>query len=65
LSFFGGNVEQLANSDVEFDETVVDAFNAAVEELTYEAEPQLVWQLQIVGQFAYRGFRMPSLYPGV
>jgi hypothetical protein len=24
-----------------------------------------VWQMNITGQLAYRGFRIPSLYPGV
>jgi hypothetical protein len=66
LSDFGGNVERLANSDLEFDAAASSATNATIAELTYgTAAPQLVWQLQVLGQFAYRGLRMPSLYPGV
>jgi hypothetical protein len=26
---------------------------------------QTVWQMDIQGQLAYRGYRIPSLYPGV
>ena len=65
FSGFGGNVEQLANSDLEFDAAESSASDGTMEELTYGTDPQLVWQLQVVGQWAYRGFRMPSLYPGV
>jgi hypothetical protein len=65
LSDFGGNVEQLANSNLEFDAAASSATDATIGELTYSSEPQLVWQFQVLGQFAYRGFRMPSLYPGV
>ena len=70
-SFFGGNARLLANGNVEFDECVVtttfppSAVNAAIYEVTKTTSPQIVWQMQITGQFAYRGFRIPSLYPGV
>jgi hypothetical protein len=36
-----------------------------VQEVTQEQTPQLVWQLNVTGQLMYRGFRIPSLYPGV
>ncbi len=65
-SLWGGNAEQLANGDIEGD------FNAgatgglsSIFEVTPGSNPQVVWQLQTTGQNAYRGFRMPSLYPGV
>jgi len=67
-SFFGGNAEVLTNGNVEYDEcasTALPANNAAIFEVTQTSPPQTVWQLDIAGQFAYRGFRMPSLYPGV
>ncbi|MGB7283454.1 MAG: aryl-sulfate sulfotransferase [Candidatus Acidiferrum sp.] len=67
-SFFGGNADVLANGDVEYDEcaaTALPANNAAIYEVTQTAPPQTVWEMQVTGQFAYRGFRMPSLYPGV
>ena len=65
LSDFGGNVERLANSNLEFDAAASSASDATIEEVTESTEPQVVWQLQVLGQWAYRGFRMPSLYPGV
>jgi len=65
LSGFGGNVEQLANSDLEFDATMSSASDDTIEEVSNSTNPQIVWQLQVVGQWAYRGFRLPSLYPGV
>jgi arylsulfate sulfotransferase len=67
-SFFGGNAEVLKNGNVEYDEcasTPLTANNAKILEVTQASPSQTVWQMQITGQFAYRGFRMPSLYPGV
>ena len=54
--------------NVEYDEcgsTPLPANNAKIVEVTQASPSQTVWQMQIAGQFAYRGFRMPSLYPGV
>lgn len=68
LSLFtpwGGSVESLPNGDFEFDANSYAGVAATVFEVTQEATPQTVWQLQINGQAAYRAFRMPSLYPGV
>lgn len=67
-SFFGGNADVLANGDVEYDEcasTAPPAENAAIYEVTQTSSPQTVWQTQVTGQYAYRGMRIPSLYPGV
>ena len=67
-SFFGGNAEVLKNGNVEYDEcasTALPANNASIYEVTQTTPPQTVWQMHITGQYAYRGFRMPSLYPGV
>jgi arylsulfate sulfotransferase len=67
-SFFGGNAEVLKNGNVEYDEcasTPLPANNAKIVEVTQASPSQTVWQMQITGQFAYRGFRIPSLYPGV
>jgi arylsulfate sulfotransferase len=67
-SFFGGNAEVLQNGNVEYDEastTPPPANNAAIFEVTQASPPQTVWQMQITGQYAYRGMRIPSLYPGV
>jgi arylsulfate sulfotransferase len=67
-SFFGGNAEVLKNGNVEYCEsatTSLPANNAAIYEVTQTSPPQTVWQMQITGQYAYRGMRIPSLYPGV
>ena len=68
FSFFGSSARLLQNGNVEFDEcatTPLPASNAAIFEVTKTTPPQTVWQMQIAGQFAYRGFRIPSLYPDV
>jgi hypothetical protein len=68
FSFFGGSARALANGNIEFCEsasTPLPANNAAIFEVTKTTPPQTVWSMQIAGQFAYRGFRIPSLYPGV
>ena len=67
-SFFGGNAEVLKNGNVEYDECSnpsIPGNNATLYESTQGSSPQTVWQMQINGQYAYRGSRMPSLYPGV
>ncbi len=67
-SFFGGNAETLKNGNVEYDEsasTALPANNAAIFEVTQTTPAQTVWQMHIASQLAYRGFRLPSLYPGV
>jgi len=66
-SWFGGNAEVLQNGDVEYDEcdTLMGTNEATVYEVTLTATPQIVWQMKIAGQDAYRAMRIPSLYPGV
>jgi len=67
-SFFGGNAEVLANGNLEFAESATQTTptnNATIYEMTQGATPQIVWQMQITGQYAYRGMRIPSFYPGV
>jgi len=66
FSFWGGSIDVLSNGDVEFDSS--DPFNKAVSqitEVTYTDSPQIVWQMTISDSNAYRGYRIPSLYPGV
>lgn len=65
-SFWGGDVQQLSNGNVEAD------FNAGGPGLfsdIFEVIPgtpaEVVWHLSLTAQNAYRGFRMSSLYPGV
>jgi len=63
-----GSTNLLANGDLEYDV----AFDVNTPNVSYIQEvkqdqnpPQLVWQMNITGQLAYRGFRIPSLYPGI
>jgi len=66
FAFFGGNAQELANGNIEAD------FNAGapggfsdIFEVVPGTAPEVVWNLRTSAQFAYRGFRSPSLYPGV
>ncbi len=69
FSSFGGNVTSLANGNVEFDLCSVPtpSFPTAAQavEVTRDAIPQVVWEMNVTGQDGYRIFRLPSLYPGV
>jgi len=68
---WGGSINQLANGNVEFDlndPVLPPAANVAsqVQEVTQTSNPQVVWQMQfITPDFAYRAYRVPSLYNGV
>ena len=66
-SSFGGNAEQLANGDLEYDLCGLSLTNPAseVDEITQIAVPQPVWQMRLGANYFYRAFRAPSLYPGV
>ena len=67
FSFWGGSIEVLPNGNVEFDSSAQFGYTVAsqVNEVTQTDSPQTVWQLTITGANAYRGYRIPSLYPGV
>ena len=67
FSAWGGSIGTLSNGDVEFDNTdpINVGGNSQIIEFTQTSNPQVVWEMTIVGQSAYRGFRVPSLYPGV
>jgi arylsulfate sulfotransferase len=67
FSFCCGSINTLGNGDVEFDIAVESStpLTSRVQEVTQEPVPQLVWQMDVIGQLAYRAFRIPSLYPGV
>ncbi len=64
-NFFGGNSEVLANGDVEYDLSGLPSVNSQIFEVTNQSTPQTVWNLKLAGDYAYRGYRLPSLYPGV
>lgn len=65
-SLWGGSAGVLSNGDVEFDMTTPNGANGSqIMEVTQTDSPQTVWQLNMTGENAYRGYRIPSLYPGV
>ncbi|MGH9735919.1 MAG: aryl-sulfate sulfotransferase [Candidatus Acidiferrales bacterium] len=64
-SFWGGSSRLLVNGDIQFNETTPTASTAALYEVTKTNPPQIVWQMHIANANSYRGYRMPSLYPGV
>jgi arylsulfate sulfotransferase len=61
---WGGSVDLLENGNVEYDLTGV-GFGSDVFEVTQDSTPRTVWNMRVAGTFAYRAFRIPSLYPGV
>ena len=66
-SFWGGSIGLVDNGNVEFDMSAPFGFASAsrVMEVTQDTNPTVVWQMDINGANAYRGSRIPSLYPGV
>jgi arylsulfate sulfotransferase len=67
FSFCCGSINTLDNGNAEYDIAALTAgpYSSRIQEVTQESAPQLVWQMDVTGQLAYRAFRMPSLYPGV
>ena len=65
-SFFGGNAAVLKNGNVEYCESAGGPGVAGdIYEVTQDSTAQTVWHMLITGQYAYRGQRTPSMYPGV
>ena len=71
LLFFGRQRRGYSkNGNVEYDECASNATsqnnNASIFEVTQSSPPQNdMADAQVAGQYAYRGMRIPSLYPGV
>ncbi|HUE42785.1 MAG TPA: aryl-sulfate sulfotransferase [Candidatus Sulfotelmatobacter sp.] len=72
FALFGGSSRVLTNTDVEFDICGLTARGTQslnnqsdIFEVTQTSPPQPVWQMNLTGNYAYRAFRIPSLYPGV
>lgn len=70
FSFFGGNAAVLKNGNVEYCESA--AFHGgAIFEVTQDSNAQAIWEMQSNIDsaqrypYAYRGQRIPSMYPGV
>ncbi len=66
-NFFGGNAAVLPNGNIEYCESAggASANSGEIYEVTPGNNSQTVWHMEISGQTAYRGQRMPSFYPGV
>jgi arylsulfate sulfotransferase len=71
-SIWGGSILQLANGNVEFDLNApafppLPNLAAQVQEVTESASPQTIRKMDIspVPLYAYRAYRVPSLYPNV
>jgi arylsulfate sulfotransferase len=65
-SCWGGNALLLPNGNVEFNATIpFSSLASQITEMAQTDNPQIVWQMNINGQNAYRGMRIPSLYPGI
>ena len=61
-----GDALVLPNGDVEVDvanDFTVTPNYSDILEVTQTQTPELVWEMQIYNQLAYRGMRIPSLYP--
>lgn len=66
FSSWGGSIGILFNGNVEFASSQpFNAISSQITEVTHTDTPQTVWQMNITGEQAYRGTRIPSLYPGV
>jgi arylsulfate sulfotransferase len=67
-NFYGGNADLLPNANIEYALCGLGGaigVGSEIYEVTPQSTPQTVWMMQITGTNAYRGLRMPSLYPGV
>jgi len=66
-SFCCGDALTLPNGNVEYD-VAADSLTPGqsyIQEVIPGPTPPLVWQMTVDGVLVYRGFRIPSLYPGV
>jgi hypothetical protein len=65
-SNWGGSTQELSNSNVFFNETApADIHGSRIMEVTQQANPATVWELEFQSLGSYRAKHLPSLYPGV
>jgi len=64
FSPWGGSAQTVANGNF-FAGITVTSTGGRAEEITTANPSQVVWQMDVLGQNAYRSLRIPSLYPGV
>jgi arylsulfate sulfotransferase len=62
-----GDAQMLANGNIEYDVAldVLTPGQSYIQEVIPGPTPQLAWQMNLDIVLVYRGFRIPSLYPGV
>lgn len=71
FSNWGGSINQLANGNIEYDVNAPQSLAGSniaseVQEVTQSLTPQLVWKMDVPSPaYAYRAYRVPSLYPNV
>lgn len=66
FSSFLGSIQVLENGNVLYNAGAVNgATNAIIREVTQTELSEVVWEINVAGYRSYRGFRLPSLYPGV
>jgi len=63
-SSWGGNAELLANDNIEYTLAGIGS-GSDIFEVTPTNTPETVWHLHSPNANIYRGYRIPSLYPGV
>lgn len=60
-----GDIQPLPNGNMEFDNALtLSPLRSSIQEVTQTENPELIWEMD-TGQLAYRGLRIPSLYPDV
>jgi hypothetical protein len=62
------STQELANANVFFNETApadLGGYSSRIMEVTQQANPTTVWELEFHNQGAYRALHLGSLYPGV
>jgi hypothetical protein len=66
-SWWGGSAQQLNDGNVVYGVTTPsdDPTGSRYIEVTFLPNPQLVMEMEVAGQNAYRIIHVPSLYPGV
>lgn len=66
FSFWGGSIGTLSNGDLEFDSSAPFGPVTGGQINEVHDNTQIVWQMNVTGGVStYRGYRIPSLYPGV
>ena len=63
-SLWGGNIQAIGDKVEYLLSNPFPGLGSRISEID-RATKQPVWQMDIAGQLAYRGYRIPSLYPGV